>query len=157
MNHSVGSGLLRIVGHGLLVDMLSVSTLLAEDPIKPGLQFQKQYRNLLELGEAGSFDETHAKYPCVLRVGKQWWMWYNGRAADCFTGQVGLAISDDGFKLAESKWWSACSAPWSAGSFDETKVDHPTVVYFNNRFHMWYTGGPGQDLTRSATRAVPMV
>ena len=71
--------------------------LLAQDPIHPGLRFEKQGRNLLQLGKAGTFDETHAKYPCVLRVGKQWWMWYNGRAADCYTGEVGLAISDDGF------------------------------------------------------------
>ena len=140
MNHSVRFGLLRIVGMVPWL-MLSVSTLLAEDPIKPGLQFQKQYRNLLELGEAGSFDETHAKYPSVLRVGKQWWMWYNGRAADCFTGQVGLAISDDGLSWQKANGGQPVLRHGPAGSFDETKVDHPTVVYFDNRFHMWYTGG----------------
>jgi dienelactone hydrolase/predicted GH43/DUF377 family glycosyl hydrolase len=122
--------------------MLSVSTLLAEDPIKPRLQFQKQYQNLLELGKAGSFDETHAKYPCVLRVGEQWRMWYNGRAADCFTGQVGLAISDDGFNWKKANQGQPVMGHGPPGSFDETKVDHPTVVYFDNKFHMWYTGGP---------------
>jgi len=141
VNHLVGSGLLRMTGIASWL-ILSVSTLLAEDPIKPGWQFQKQYHNLLELGEAGSFDQTHAKYPCVLRVGKQWWMWYNGRAADCFTGQVGLAISDDGFHWKKANRGQPVMGHGPPGSFDETKVDHPTVVYFNNRFHMWYTGGP---------------
>lgn len=117
--------------------------LLAKDPIQPGLRFEKQNRNLLPLGKAGAFDETHAKYPCVLRVGKQWWMWYNGRAADCFTGQVGLAISDDGIHWKKANQGKPVMEHGPPGSFDETKIDHPTVVYFNNRFHMWYTAGPG--------------
>ena len=120
-----------------------VSTmLLAKDPIQPGLRFEKQGRNLLQLGQAGAFDETHAKYPCVLRVGKQWWMWYNGRAADCYTGEVGLAISDDGFHWKKANQGQPVMRHGAPGSCDETKVDHPTVVYFDNRFHMWYTAGP---------------
>jgi hypothetical protein len=28
-------------------------------------------------GGAGTFDECNAKYPCVLRVGDEWWMYYS--------------------------------------------------------------------------------
>ena len=109
--------------------------------VGPGMEFRKTGRVVLDLGGPGSFDECNAKYPCVLRVGDEWWMWYNGRAADCFTGQVGLAISDDGFHWQKVNQGQPVMSHGPAGSFDETKVDHPTVVYFNNRFHMWYTGG----------------
>ena len=106
-----------------------VTTMLpAKDPIQPGLKFEKQNRNLLQLGNPGAFDETHAKYPCVLRVGKQWWMWYNGRAADCFTGQVGLAISDDGIHWKKANQGKPVMEHGPPGSYDETKIDHPTVV-----------------------------
>lgn len=139
MNPPVGSCWRQVVIAFWL--MVPVDTMLAEDPIKAGLLFEKQQRNLLELGKAGSFDETHAKYPCVLRVGRQWWMWYNGRAADCFTGQVGLAISDDGLSWQKANGGQPVLRHGPPGSFDETKVDHPTVVHFDNQFHMWYTGG----------------
>ncbi len=66
------------------------------EPVSDGFVFEKTNRVILELGTAGSFDETNAKYPCVLKVGNEWWMWYNGRSADSFTGQIGLATSPDG-------------------------------------------------------------
>jgi len=53
------------------------------------MQFEKTQRVILELGDAGAFDETQAKYPCVLRVGDEWWMWYNGRSADGSVQLVG--------------------------------------------------------------------
>ena len=82
---------------------MAPTMLLAKDPIQPGLRFEKQNRNLLPLGKAGAFDETHAKYPCVLRVGNQWWMWYNGRGDDRFTGSIGLATSQDGVHWKKQK------------------------------------------------------
>ena len=45
--------------------------------IGPGMEFRKTGRVVLELGGPGTFDECNAKYPCVLRVGDEWWMYYS--------------------------------------------------------------------------------
>ena len=44
------------------------------------MQFEKTQRVILELGDAVAFDERQTMYPCVLRVGDEWWMWYNSRS-----------------------------------------------------------------------------
>jgi predicted GH43/DUF377 family glycosyl hydrolase len=109
--------------------------------IRPELRFEKQHRIILDLGGPGSFDECNAKYPCVLRVGNEWWMWYNGRAADCFTGQIGLAKSSDGLRWIKVNNGQPVFRHGPAGTFDSTKVDHPAVLQFGDKFHMWYTAG----------------
>ncbi len=103
--------------------------------------FEKQGRVVLDNGPAGSFDSSHAKYPCVLKVGDEWWMWYNGRADDAFTGSVGLATSADGVIWTKQNRGEPVLAHGGPGSFDSTKVDHPTVLFFDGMFHMWYTAG----------------
>jgi len=115
-----------------------------EDPagrIGSGMSFEKTGRVILELGQPGSFDECNAKYPCVLKVGAEWWMWYNGRAGDCFTGGIGLARSSDGLRWTKHKDGRPVFTPGPTAACDATKVDHPAVVRFGGRFHMWYTAG----------------
>ena len=63
------------------------------DAVQPGFVFGKTGRVILPRGPAGSFDSTHAKYPCVLKHGDRWMMWYSGRGDDAFTGSIGLATS----------------------------------------------------------------
>ena len=87
------------------------------------------------------FDATHAKYPCVLKVGDQWMMWYNGRADDAFTGSIGLALSPDGLHWTKANQGRPVFTHGGLGTPDETKVDHPAVLHFDERFHMWYTAG----------------
>jgi len=117
--------------------------------IGPGMEFRKTGRVVLGLGGPGSFDECNAKYPCVLRVGDEWWMWYNGRAGDCFTGGIGLARSQDGLAWKKAGGGKPVFTPGPAGACDSTKVDHPAVVQIGDRFHMWYTAG-----NRSSTYTV---
>ena len=121
--------------------MGSVPQLRAEKPITPGLAFEKTNRVILDLGGPGAFDECQAKYPSVLKVGEEWWMWYNGRAEDCFTGDVGLATSRDGLNWTRANDGHAVLRHGPPGTFDSTKVDHPAVLHFGGRFHMWYTAG----------------
>lgn len=111
------------------------------EPIRHGMRFKKTQRVILDLGDEGAFDETQAKYPCVLRVGDEWWMWYNGRSADSFTGQVGLAKSKDGLEWFKANDGQPVFRHGPAGSFDSTKIDHPAVVRFDGKYHMWYTAG----------------
>ena len=111
------------------------------EPASDGFVFEKTNRVILELGPAGSFDETNAKYPCVLKVGNEWWMWYNGRSADSFTGQIGLATSPDGLSWTKANGGEPIFRHGPPGAPDSTKVDHPAVVRFDGRFHMWFTMG----------------
>ena len=109
---------------------------------RPTFPFQKTGRVILPRGPAGTFDSTHAKYPCVLRVGERWMMWYSGRGDDAFTGSIGLATSRDGLQWTKANEGRPVFAHGGPGFADETKADHPAVVRFNGRFHMWYTAGP---------------
>ncbi len=108
--------------------------------------FEKTNRVILELGGRGSFDETNAKYPCVLKVGSEWWMWYNGRSADSFTGEIGLATSPDGLRWTKANGGEPVLRHGPPGAPDSTKVDHPAVVRFGGRLHMWFTMGDEQQL-----------
>ena len=114
------------------------SSLFAEEPTFP---FVKQNQIVLDRGPEGTFDSTHAKYPCILRVGDEWWMWYNGRADDAFTGAVGLAKSRDGLHWKKANGGRPVFDHGPPGTFDSTKADHPAVLFFDGQFHMWYTAG----------------
>ena len=118
--------------------------------IGSGMCFEKTGRVILELGGEGSFDECNAKYPCVLKVGTQWWMWYNGRAGDCFTGGIGLARSEDGLIWTKHTGGQPVFTTGPPGACDATKVDHPAVVRFGGQFHMWYTAGDPKSTYRVA-------
>jgi predicted GH43/DUF377 family glycosyl hydrolase len=104
-------------------------------------RFIKTNRILLDVGEKGQFDSCQAKYPSILKVGDRWWMWYNGRANDCFTGSIGLATSTDGLTWQKDNNGEPIFKHGPPGSFDSTKIDHPAVLHFDGKFHMWYTAG----------------
>jgi len=109
---------------------------------EPTYSFKKTGGVILPRGPAGSFDSTHAKYPCVLQVGEQWMMWYSGRSNDAFTGSIGLATSRDGLQWTKANEGRPVLAYGGPGTADETKADHPAVEHFDGLFHMWYTAGP---------------
>ena len=113
----------------------------AQDGPQPYRNFKKTNRILLDVGKPRKFDSTQAKYPCILKVGKQWWMWYNGRTDDRFTGSIGLATSEDGLHWNKTNNGDPIFEHGAPGTFDSTKVDHPAVLHFDGKFHMWYTAG----------------
>ena len=111
----------------------------------PFIRFQKTGKALLDVGPKGAFDSCQAKYPAVLKVGDEWWMWYNGRTDDCFTGSIGLAKSRDGQKWIKHNGGRPIFEHGPEGAFDSTKVDHPAVLHFGGKYHMWYTAGAARD------------
>lgn len=108
---------------------------------QPYRVFQKTHKIVLDVGPPGAFDSTQAKYPSILKVGDQWRMWYNGRTDDRFTGAIGLATSTDGLRWKKANGGRPVFKTGASGTFDSTKVDHPAVLRFAGRFHMWYTAG----------------
>ncbi|MBP88674.1 MAG: hypothetical protein CMJ64_18500 [Planctomycetaceae bacterium] len=130
--------------------MIAVCLLLAlnipgQQP-SPAFRFEKTNQILLDVGPKGSFDSCQAKYPSIMKVGDEWWMWYNGRTNDCYTGSIGLAISSDGLKWTKANGGKPIFPHGPRESFDSSKVDHPTVLQFNDRFHMWYTTGDDKSI-----------
>ena len=121
--------------------LLTAPCALAQESSGPSFRFTKTNRVLLDVGSAGSFDSCQAKYPSVMKVGDRWWMWYNGRADDCFTGSIGLATSVDGRHWTKGNDGQPIFCHGAQGTFDSTKIDHPAVLRFGGKFHMWYTAG----------------
>ncbi len=130
-----------IVLLAVLASTADPRAVLAQDTPQPFRTFEKSNRILLDVGEKGKFDSTQAKYPSVLKVGDEWWMWYNGRTDDRFTGSIGLATSPDGLQWTKQHGGNPVFEHGATGAFDSTKVDHPSVLYFDGKFHMWYTAG----------------
>lgn len=95
-------------------------------PLSPMITFTKKD---LVLDVGSSFDACHAKYPTIVTVGAEYWMYYSARAKDCFTGSIGLAKSTDGIH------WVKYGRVLSWGN----KADHPSVIYENGIFKMWLT------------------
>lgn len=125
----------------LLLLTSSTPTVVGEDEPNPTVRFRKTDRVVLDAGPKGSFDSCQAKYPSILKVGDEFQMWYNGRTDDCFTGSIGLATSHDGLTWTNSSEGRPVFRHGPPGTFDSTKVDHPAVLRFDGRFHMWYTAG----------------
>jgi predicted GH43/DUF377 family glycosyl hydrolase len=127
---------------GVMLLVLRLCPAGAEDrSLEPYRAFRKADQIVLDVGPPEKFDSTHAKYPCVLRVGDEWWMWYSGRTDDRFTGSIGLATSKDGLTWSKQNNGDPVFEHGPQGTFDATKADHPAVLHFDGKFHMWYTAG----------------
>ncbi len=87
----------------LLVFTCLCSSVVAQNLSQPYRVFKKTNQIMLNVGTKGKFDSTQAKYPCILKVGNEWWMWHNGRTDDRFTGSIGLATSKDGLHWRKTK------------------------------------------------------
>ncbi len=125
----------------LLVFTCLCSSVVAQNLSQPYRVFKKTNQIMLNVGTKGKFDSTQAKYPCILKVGNEWWMWYNGRTDDRFTGSIGLATSKDGLHWRKQNNGDPVFEHGPPGTFDATKVDHPAILRFDGLFHMWYTAG----------------
>lgn len=76
--------------------------------------------------------------PHVIKVGSQFWMYAS--SDDNFNGNIKIyrLISNDGIN-----WNADPTTPVlqrSAGQFDSVSTETPAVVYFNNQYHMFWTG-----------------
>jgi len=77
--------------------------------------------------------------PHVIKVGSQYWMY--ATATDNFMTPVRIyrLVSDDGIS-----WTLNPSSPvldvGAAGTWDAGAVETPAVVYFNGKYHMFWTG-----------------
>src|SRR5207344_1060417 len=104
---------------------------------KDGVRWQKLPRPLLELGDAGAFDEKGLGEPAVWSARGFYWMLYTGRGAG-EVRKLGLARSPDGVhweKLPSAVF--AGGEPWNAQALCD-----PTVEQLEDgRIAVWFGGG----------------
>ncbi len=84
------------------------------------------------------FDNSSAEYPCVIRDGGMYKMWYTGFDAS-HIGRICYAESSDGIM-----WTKSAANPvletGRRGSWEGIAVLGAAVVYDGTTYHMWYTG-----------------
>ncbi len=107
----------------------------------PGHVWTKYTDNpVLDLGPPGSWDDAYVTHPSVLYDGTTYQMWYSGY--DSSSWRIGYAYSSDGIT-----WTKSPSNPvldlGASGSWEDTHVTHPTVLYDGTKYHMWYSGLDG--------------
>jgi len=93
--------------------------------------------------------------PCVIKEGASYRMWLSG-GRDVSPNHVEIyhATSSDGLQWAINT--NSIIEPGSVGTWDDNKVETPSVIKVGNTYHMYYSGfksgdGPGQYQTGHAT------
>lgn len=81
---------------------------------------------------------NHVNDPSVVRVGERWWMFYT-IAEKGEQDEIAAATSSDG------RTWKEHGIVLPTGNenvWDSGKVGRPSVIFENEKFHMWYDGQP---------------
>lgn len=103
---------------------------------RDGVVWEKLISNpILELGEAGAFDEMGLGEPAVWTSGGSYWMLYTGRARD-ERRRIGLAKSADGVHWSREPLVIEGSEPW-----DKEVVCDPSVEVSPAGVRVWFGGG----------------
>ena len=117
---------------------------------------------VLDLGPPGSLDSKGLAHPCVLRVGKQYMMWYGAidgtQAGDLglSPGQVRvericLATSTDGVHWTRAHGGKPVLDIGPPGSIDSIQATGMQVVRKDDQFVMWYGAYNGLHTIAMAT------
>jgi len=94
----------------------------------------------------GSFTERRAyNDPCVIKVGDEYRMYLSRNAEDIYADGRQEPVSVFYATSADGVEWSVAEAEviglGAAGEWDYTKVETPSVVFFDGRYHLYYSGG----------------
>lgn len=108
-----------------------------------GINWEKYIGNpVLDLGVAGTWDENEVMHPSVVYDGITYHMWYNGYGQD--VQRTGYATSSDGVT-----WTKYSGNPvltvGNPVSWDDYMLALMGVIYKDDEYKMWYTGGDGTD------------
>lgn len=92
---------------------------------------------VLTVGPRGSWDCEGTAYPCVIKEGSIYKMWYAG-----FNGSrwsIGYAMSSNGISWSKHAYNPVLCAGSPSG-WDECDVRNPWVVGDDSGYKMWYVG-----------------
>ncbi len=94
----------------------------------------------LDIGPSGSWDDDSISHANVLFDGSEYKMWYAGE--DGQNMRIGLATSPDG--IVWNKYYGNPVLDLGlSGSWDDTKVLAPSVLYDGSEYTMWYEAYDG--------------
>jgi predicted GH43/DUF377 family glycosyl hydrolase len=109
--------------------------------------------HVLGPGPAGFFDDGGVYPGCLVRRGRELWMYYQGRSsgiAPLYYVSIGLAVSDDEGLSFHRRF----DAPILARSeHDPWMAAKPFVLADGGLWRMWYTSGLRWDLTAEPSRS----
>jgi hypothetical protein len=101
-------------------------------------------------GSSGSWDDMHVSTPSVIFNGSCYIMSYSGYQGSMLSRKIGLAYSSDG-----TSWSKDANNPvidiGSSGTWDDTFVDHSTLLLVGSSLKMWYGGFDGTEVVSSPT------
>lgn len=96
------------------------------------------HKPVIPRGEAGSHDAFSASSASVLRVGKEWWLWYGGISQVPYLAGICLAISSDGVRFRKHDLNPVL--PFNPHIPGEAFICAKPHVHFDGGvFRMWYT------------------
>jgi predicted GH43/DUF377 family glycosyl hydrolase len=125
----------------------------AGDPVEIGLarsanghQWRKQGAPVLSAGPRGGWDERGVADPYVIRIGRNYYMFYLGmdRAR---RQRLGVAMSDDGVTWSKLRR-NPVMELGDYGAFDEIGLGEPAIWISHGYYWMLYTGRDRSEIRR---------
>ena len=106
-----------------------------------GIKWTKYINNpvLKSGGIGGWIGENCLLYPNVVHDGKQFHMWYSGYDVNWEVSEIGHAISKDGINWKKDRK-NPVLRRGQEGNWDEYLTSSASVIFNNDRFHLWYRG-----------------
>ncbi len=96
--------------------------------------------------QSGTGWETGWLHPySVLQVGDEYWMWYGGTEGGGLPSDVGVAFSDDGLSWHRYDGNPIFSPQPDPDAWDNSRIEHFTVLQEDGRFLAWYAGDANFD------------
>ena len=100
---------------------------------------------VLNLGASGAWDDRYVGSPTVLFDGIEYKMWYTGDDGSNY--RIGYATSTDGIVWEKHPDNPALDLG-ASGTWDDSLVFAPTVLFDGAKYQMWYTGDDGSSRHR---------
>lgn len=135
-------GVIRVYYATTCKELFGRITYIDLDPKNPSQIISNEKNIALDIGELGSFDDCGVNPSSLLIKDNKFYMYYAGYQRHCrvpYSILSGLAISKDGEKFERIK-----STPILERTSSELNLrSAPTVMFINDRYHMWYVSSLG--------------
>ncbi len=101
-------------------------------------------KQVLTVGQRGSFDWAQILSPEVVFDGRRYLMWYTGidgskSSNNLELERIGLATSTDGIHWERANDGKPVIELGPSGSYDDVQVAYPSVIREGNHYRMWYS------------------